>query len=390
MLRQEFIQFLESAPNKRTYQKYAKWIKNNNNFTFNGCANVVPLPPSCVINDPTLKVVAIGDLHGDFCATKECFQLAGILKKNGKVRWEPSARNTMVVQTGDIMDAVRSGDFPSERSECLSVAKIFNLIDQLNASANEQGFKGRIIPLIGNHEMMNLKGNHAYAHAVERQELQTKFGVSNYSDATVAGISGFAKELACRTTGIMQIINDTVFVHGSISPHFIKMLTNKLNVRLPFKFIAFLVNNIVRKFAQLGASSLSSMERAIMHAINDKSGLIWYRGLSKGTGESVCPKLQFVFKEDCGIRNLVVGHTVQSPHITGIACQNASTSTCPNRKILRIFKIDAGMSMAFQLRQVNKTFAQILVIDQGRIAIQYLTPRNRIKQLLWSDKFGKF
>jgi hypothetical protein len=93
------------------------------------------------------RVVAIGDVHGAFTEFTNILQQAGLI--DGKRRWI-GGQDTLV-QTGDVIDRG-----PRTR-ECL------DLVMDLQQQAAKAG--GSLIPLIGNHEAMNVMGDVRYVTA---------------------------------------------------------------------------------------------------------------------------------------------------------------------------------------------------------------------------------
>ncbi len=90
------------------------------------------------------RVVAIGDVHGAFREFTNILQQAGLI--DAKRRW--TGGTDTLVQTGDVIDRG-----PRTR-ECL------DLVMDLEQQAAKAG--GSLIPLIGNHEAMNLIGDVRY------------------------------------------------------------------------------------------------------------------------------------------------------------------------------------------------------------------------------------
>ena len=86
------------------------------------------------------RVLAIGDIHGDFDAFRGILERAGILDAAG--RW--IAGNTTFVQLGDITD------------RGAKVRAVMDLLIGLEEQATAAG--GRVQVLLGNHETMNLTG----------------------------------------------------------------------------------------------------------------------------------------------------------------------------------------------------------------------------------------
>jgi Calcineurin-like phosphoesterase len=88
--------------------------------------------------EQSVRIVAIGDIHGAFDAFVGILQSAGLI--DGNRQW--SGGSAVLVQTGDVFDrgaGVRDG---------------LDLLMRLQDEAKRAG--GRVEPLLGNHEMMNL------------------------------------------------------------------------------------------------------------------------------------------------------------------------------------------------------------------------------------------
>src|SRR5687768_1332444 len=83
------------------------------------------------------RIVAVGDLHGDFAVWTAIARDAGLIDAKG--RW--AGGTTILVQAGDITD--RGPDS----------LKIIRQLQKLQKEA--AGVGGKVIVLIGNHEAMN-------------------------------------------------------------------------------------------------------------------------------------------------------------------------------------------------------------------------------------------
>jgi hypothetical protein len=99
--------------------------------------------------DRVERIVAIGDLHGDYDSYIAVLRAAGIVDARG--RWR--AGETHLVQTGDIPD--RGPD----------TRRIIAHLARLASEAERRG--GRVHALIGNHEAMNVYGDLRYVHPGE-------------------------------------------------------------------------------------------------------------------------------------------------------------------------------------------------------------------------------
>jgi len=102
------------------------------------------------------RIVAVGDLHGDFENYLATLRAAGIVDKKGN--WSGGA--THLVQTGDIPD--RGPD----------TAKIIEHIRTLAKQARRKG--GHVHNLIGNHEAMNVYGDLRYVSEGEYEAFVTR------------------------------------------------------------------------------------------------------------------------------------------------------------------------------------------------------------------------
>lgn len=102
------------------------------------------------------RIVAIGDIHGDYQNYITVLKEAGVVNKRGK--W--AAGKTHVVQVGDIPD--RGPD----------TLKIIEHLQKLEKEAKKAG--GYLHLLIGNHEYMNVSGDLRYVHPGEYEAFETR------------------------------------------------------------------------------------------------------------------------------------------------------------------------------------------------------------------------
>jgi len=101
----------------------------------------VPAPRSVAQSSPSPRVVAIGDVHGDFDAFRGILEHARIIDTAG--RW--IAGNATLVQTGDLTDRG-----PKVRA-------VLDFLIDLEEQATAAG--GRVAVLLGNHETVNMIGD---------------------------------------------------------------------------------------------------------------------------------------------------------------------------------------------------------------------------------------
>ena len=104
--------------------------------------------------DDEARIVAIGDLHGDYEAYIEVLQMAGLLSDNGR-RW--TGGNTILVQLGDVLDRGPEG------------VRILEHLADLENKARRRG--GMVYRLAGNHEAMHVTGDLRYVAPEEYEQL---------------------------------------------------------------------------------------------------------------------------------------------------------------------------------------------------------------------------
>ena len=261
------------------------------------------------------RLVAVGDLHGDYKNYLAVLQAAQVVNAKGK--W--IGGETHLVQTGDIPD--RGPD----------TTLIIQHMEKLAREARKQG--GRVHNLMGNHEVMNVYGDLRYVTAEEyaafvtrgSKALQERYFNVILKDLEARDPMAFAAlpanfreqwqqdyplgwvehrqawDPAWNPKGkyaqwvinskVAIQINDMVFVHGGISGY----------------------------YCQNSLASLSEMARAKLRAfdpdnpgiLEDENGPLWYRGLS-GVAPEASPETVAAVLERHGAGRIVVGHTPTS------------------------------------------------------------------------------
>jgi hypothetical protein len=281
------------------------------------------------------RIVAIGDIHGDYAAWSTVIRAAGLVDARG--RW--SGGRTVLVQTGDVPD--RGPD----------TLKILRQLMTLQRDAAKQG--GRVIALVGNHEAMNMTGDLRYVDPGEyaafadsgsaarresaypslKSAVEAKYRAADptLTDSAIkrrwiadTPLGWVEHRLAWRPSGevgkwivrnpAVAIVDGNIFVHGGISAEYSRFPVAELNRRV--------------------RSELMAGDAAPTAAINDPLGPLWYRGLVvREAGEARPPidqELRTVL-DAYSARRIVVGHT---PLLSGIAVLHGG----------KLARIDSGMS----------------------------------------------
>lgn len=298
--------------------------------------------------EPT-RIVAVGDLHGDYQAWVTIARAAGLIDSSG--RW--SGGKAILVQLGDILD--RQPDS----------LKIVHSLQQLQKEAPRSG--GKVVVVLGNHEAMNLVGDFRYTTPGEfaafagrdsaalrnRVYEQNRVAVEQVARAANPALtpqqirdnwmaqhplgwvehklawssSGDLGRWATRNPAIVKI-DGTLFVHGGISAEASRTPMNDLNRRIQAAMAA-------------GDASPSTI-------LFDPLGPLWYRGLvtkdpdAQAARAHAAPNATILTPDQelnavlsaYGAQRMVVGHT---PDLKGIQILGNG----------RLARIDTGNSRAY-------------------------------------------
>ncbi len=303
------------------------------------------------------RIVAIGDLHGDY------EQYLQILTDNNlidaKKKWRGG--KTHLVQLGDVPD--RGPDS----------LKIIRHLQTLQKQARKA--KGNVHTLIGNHELMNVKDDLDYVHPGEykilvnrksrraqadyvkrvylymleedasikedkkatMRTLTERFPLGFVEHRLIWGPGGEVFEWVRGNNTVIKI-NGLLFVHGGISPH---------QELLPLRQI----NEEIREI--IGRGRLYSTEPIILD-----EGPLWYRGLAhNNTSKELEPLKKMLAFYDA--ESIVIAHT---PTVGAIV----------QRFDGRVILIDVGLGAHYGKRRAN------LVVEDN---VRYTMHRGKKIQL---------
>ncbi len=261
--------------------------------------------------DGVERVVAVGDVHGDYGQFFAVLQEADLIDKRG--RW--TGGETHLVQMGDLPDRGPDTD------------KIIALMQKLQKQARKAG--GEVHAMIGNHETMMMRGDLRYVHPGEYAALtdrRSKRRQDDYYQRNVDHIRsntpeeqwpvfddeyreawnkkyplGFVEHrLAWAPNGdfgewvldnpAVVRINDSLFVHGGIDPSVPRLDVTEINA------------SVRGELTNAPASDDESI-------INAADGPLWYRGLSVMAETPENEALLDAMLADYGVSRIVIAHT---------------------------------------------------------------------------------
>jgi hypothetical protein len=247
------------------------------------------------------RLIAIGDVHGDLAATRAALRLGGAI--DAEDAW--AGGELTLVQTGDQLDR---GDDERE---------IVDLFERLQKEAPATG--GQVIPLNGNHEIMNVQGDFRYVTpggassfaGVLPRSPQARAAPPAFQDRAAAFLPGGAYALKLAERAVVAVVDDSVFVHGGILPEHVSYGLARIN-------------------SEASAWMRSPDRRAPPSVANDQAP-VWVRDYSVDpVSDNHCARLAQVL-DALGVERMVVGHTTQ---------QRGINSACGDR----VYRIDVGLA----------------------------------------------
>jgi hypothetical protein len=227
------------------------------------------------------RIVIIGDIHGDIRRFKDILIDAKIINKN--IEWTAEPKNTIVVQMGDQVDSINR-DPSLEEWEVLQDVEMIYFTDLLNKIALSKG--GRVISLIGNHELMNIIGNFSY---VSQNSLN-----NNYKRQELFKPGGTLSAILSQRPLVVKI-GKLLFCHAGLTLEHLKILTK-------YKKDISYINTIWKNFIKNNAILIEDKE-IFENIILDMDGMLWTRDLNNAED-------LITLKEQLGCIYMFVGHTV--------------------------------------------------------------------------------
>ena len=269
----------DGAVGRRTF-RYLDTLRFSGFGGDSGTDYVVSAAPPAVgaqIFDGVSKIIAVSDVHGDYGSLVEVLQNGGVIDKD--LHWVWGTGHLVVL--GDIFDR---GD---KVNDCLW------LIYRLEQEAQRIG--GLVHFVLGNHELLVLRGDYRYVHKKYLSGIVMAAGLEYsalYGPSTALG-------RWLRSRHVVTKINGVLFVHGGIA---------RLLVERGLSLAE--IDESIRS----GIDDVSSARAVdtLRELLLGKQGPLWYRGyLQEREGDyplASCEDVDLVLRH-YEATTVVVGHT---------------------------------------------------------------------------------
>ena len=228
------------------------------------------------------RIVIVGDIHGDIRRFKDILIDAKVINNN--IEWIAEPKDTIVIQMGDQVDSINR-DQSLEEWEVLPDVEMIYFTNILNKIALSKG--GRVISLIGNHELMNIIGNYSYVS-------QKSLNDNNHKRHELFKPGGALSAILGQRPLVVKI-GQLLFCHAGLTLDHLNILT-KYNKDVSY------INTIWKNFIKSNAVLMEDKE-IFDKVILDNDGILWTRDLNEG-----CDIVKLLGKLGCVY--MFVGHTV--------------------------------------------------------------------------------
>eukprot|EP00587_Corethron_hystrix_P000293 CAMPEP_0113311560 /NCGR_PEP_ID=MMETSP0010_2-20120614/8749_1 /TAXON_ID=216773 ORGANISM="Corethron hystrix, Strain 308" /NCGR_SAMPLE_ID=MMETSP0010_2 /ASSEMBLY_ACC=CAM_ASM_000155 /LENGTH=373 /DNA_ID=CAMNT_0000167225 /DNA_START=148 /DNA_END=1269 /DNA_ORIENTATION=- /assembly_acc=CAM_ASM_000155 len=346
----------------------------------------VPKIPDIVKLETGQRLVAIGDIHGDFDQLRKALVISGVLDPRS-TNLEPiwTGENTICVQCGDILDR---GD---------GELACYRLLADLARQAHSQG--GALSLLFGNHEGLNIEGLFQYAWKEGNAEFEKDIGqtvdealgfkswriqfAGNQPSRWAAMEPGglFAAPLLS-SMKVAMVVGNSVLVHGGLTMEHLKYycgieemnrVAREWVQQMHHKYTNHLGNyESVEEVIQAAQGRIDTTSKTLPKCLGGKGGEtapVWVRIYSSPSDlppqNPLAQKMIDAVLSELGIDRMIMGHTPQK-HINS-ALEN------------KAWRIDVGASKG--MGNGNMEVLEVTKNADGSEDVFILNQNNRIPAL---------
>jgi len=241
------------------------------------------------------RIVALGDIHGDYEKLKSLLRHAKLIDKNDD--W--IGTDSILVQVGDLAD--RGSDFKN----------IMDLFIKIRNQAKEKG--GIVYMLLGNHELNNLQGNYSYT---TKKDFDS-FGGYMAREKALSMEEEYGKLLR-KEMNITMNIDGNLFIHAGLPYEFAKMGIDEINNH------AHEIFSTAPSFDELLNDYYNQNKTHPLYTdplFDQINGPLWTRYFIVFPDDVVCEELNKVL-EVTKAKRMILGHNIQEYGKITTKCDN--------------------------------------------------------------------
>lgn len=248
---------------------FAYYYLDNSSFSF--------VLKDSLINEPYLyknveKIIAVSDIESKYETFRDFLINNKVIDKN--LNW--TFEKGHLVLNGDFIDR----DY--------FATQILWFIYRLEQEAKKSG--GKVHFILGNHEIMNIRGNHKYAK-YKYETVARVLGIKQYQLYNTTYLGKWLK-----TKNIIEQIGNYTFVHAGISPEIVQ---NKITISE--------INQIARNNYEIPYYSKKDRPLKEKLILEGQTSPYWYRGYFNELEQEEIDEILNFYQTS----NIIVGHTVQ-------------------------------------------------------------------------------
>lgn len=276
--------------------------------------------PSCIPHPG--RILVFGDVHGDLKRLISCMVSTNIINVSDNViTWTAQPPNTVVVQLGDQIDsASRGGNLEWEDGLDVDVIAFMDIIDSI---AQKHG--GRVISLLGNHEIMNVLQEYQCVseHSMNATGLLVRKMLFTPGQGRIASI------LAKRN--VVVKVGPYIFCHGGLLPVHLDLLDGNFDN----------ANKLIQMYLRGEGHAMSVVDHDILtHTVISADGILWNR-------------LYLILQQNEGVVNMLLDTVLEK---TNTKCMFVGHNTVDNIYSIannKLFFVDAGLSRCYPTETIQ-------------------------------------
>jgi len=253
------------------------------------------------------RIVAVGDVHGDFKKLIRVLRHAKLINKNND--W--IGTDSILVQIGDLTD--RGPDFK----------QIIELFMKIREQAQKKG--GIVYNLLGNHECYDMQSGYVL---ISKKDFDSFGGYLEREKAI--SINGKYGPFLRKEMNLTMIVDDNLFIHAGLTTKYAQKGIQELN-----DYVHDLLTNAPSFDVLYNDYYSKNMSHPFMYEpmfdMTNKQSPLWTKFYSEGSEEEVCEEIDKVL-DMVNAKRMIVGHVIQEYGKIRVRCNG------------KIFLIDVALS----------------------------------------------